>query len=141
MCGVLPAFPRNASYVKESLGHHAVLPITQNHDDELGERVEVVVACRVLEVCDIRSVSSEGVDSGEALCPLSRVTGDQQLVIGEAVKMIVIVGSKELSVVTGATATEGLDVIDVQRAEDVVCLLYTSPSPRDLSTSRMPSSA
>ena len=26
-------------------------------------------------------------------------------------------------------------------AEDVSCLLYTSPSPRDLSTSRMPSSA
>ncbi len=24
---------------------------------------------------------------------------------------------------------------------DMVCLLYTSPSPRDLSTSRMPSSA
>ena len=27
------------------------------------------------------------------------------------------------------------------RYEDNVCLLYTSPSPRDLSTSRMPSSA
>ena len=26
-------------------------------------------------------------------------------------------------------------------AEDRICLLYTSPSPRDLSTSRMPSSA
>ena len=26
-------------------------------------------------------------------------------------------------------------------AKDNVCLLYTSPSPRDLSTSRMPSSA
>ena len=26
-------------------------------------------------------------------------------------------------------------------AQDVPCLLYTSPSPRDLSTSRMPSSA
>ena len=26
-------------------------------------------------------------------------------------------------------------------AGDIVCLLYTSPSPRDLSTSRMPSSA
>ena len=24
---------------------------------------------------------------------------------------------------------------------DLICLLYTSPSPRDLSTSRMPSSA
>ena len=26
-------------------------------------------------------------------------------------------------------------------ADDTTCLLYTSPSPRDLSTSRMPSSA
>ena len=25
--------------------------------------------------------------------------------------------------------------------EELICLLYTSPSPRDLSTSRMPSSA
>ena len=30
---------------------------------------------------------------------------------------------------------------NVTGVEDVVCLLYTSPSPRDLSTSRMPSSA
>ena len=29
----------------------------------------------------------------------------------------------------------------VEFAEDNTCLLYTSPSPRDLSTSRMPSSA
>ena len=28
-----------------------------------------------------------------------------------------------------------------QAAQDITCLLYTSPSPRDLSTSRMPSSA
>ena len=32
---------------------------------------------------------------------------------------------------------DGLDV----ETEDWICLLYTSPSPRDLSTSRMPSSA
>ena len=35
-------------------------------------------------------------------------------------------------------------VISVQKRRDVhsyICLLYTSPSPRDLSTSRMPSSA
>ena len=32
------------------------------------------------------------------------------------------------------------DEID-QYYDDEVCLLYTSPSPRDLSTSRMPSSA
>ena len=32
-------------------------------------------------------------------------------------------------------------VFDVEQASQVACLLYTSPSPRDLSTSRMPSSA
>ena len=31
------------------------------------------------------------------------------------------------------------DIYDIVKAE--LCLLYTSPSPRDLSTSRMPSSA
>ena len=34
--------------------------------------------------------------------------------------------------------------IDINNLEDIhnyICLLYTSPSPRDLSTSRMPSSA
>ena len=35
---------------------------------------------------------------------------------------------------SGATRTHMFD-------QPVVCLLYTSPSPRDLSTSRMPSSA
>ena len=34
------------------------------------------------------------------------------------------------------------DLVDqAQPAEMYICLLYTSPSPRDLSTSRMPSSA
>ena len=35
------------------------------------------------------------------------------------------------------------DMISLKRvlANDTICLLYTSPSPRDLSTSRMPSSA
>ena len=46
--------------------------------------------------------------------------------------------------VLGLTATHTIDQVD---AADIlvvpggVCLLYTSPSPRDLSTSRMPSSA
>ena len=32
-------------------------------------------------------------------------------------------------------------ILDMLRADPDICLLYTSPSPRDLSTSRMPSSA
>ena len=37
---------------------------------------------------------------------------------------------------------DALDVTMAQRSElDYLCLLYTSPSPRDISGSRMPSSA
>ena len=35
----------------------------------------------------------------------------------------------------------GATEVEVKEKKDRVCLLYTSPSPRDLSTSRMPSSA
>ena len=33
------------------------------------------------------------------------------------------------------------DIVEMVSANENTCLLYTSPSPRDLSTSRMPSSA
>ena len=33
------------------------------------------------------------------------------------------------------------DLFTIAHTWDIFCLLYTSPSPRDLSTSRMPSSA
>ena len=43
----------------------------------------------------------------------------------------------------GRTKCETALVVDVELKHQMVqvCLLYTSPSPRDLSTSRMPSSA
>ena len=40
-----------------------------------------------------------------------------------------------------ACATEGTHYCDLTGEAQWICLLYTSPSPRDLSTSRMPSSA
>ena len=36
---------------------------------------------------------------------------------------------------------EGKNMLVINPDECIDCLLYTSPSPRDLSTSRMPSSA
>ena len=33
------------------------------------------------------------------------------------------------------------DSLDRERVRDIICLLYTSPSPRDRTRSRMPSSA
>ena len=36
---------------------------------------------------------------------------------------------------------EGSNLVDATPATDITCLLYTSPSPRDVEESRMPSSA
>ena len=36
---------------------------------------------------------------------------------------------------------KGIDIPDMFSKEDITCLLYTSPSPRDQRGSRMPSSA
>ena len=42
----------------------------------------------------------------------------------------------------GSTIKNVQAVVDYENYdESLICLLYTSPSPRDLSTSRMPSSA
>ena len=55
--------------------------------------------------------------------------------------------STNVSVAQSVTATSffgsGAGLIGVASTDNIVtgCLLYTSPSPRDLSTSRMPSSA
>ena len=61
---------------------------------------------------------------------------------------IVSVDRRPKAVLThGVVSTPWLEVGGVAMAADpmepelAVCLLYTSPSPRDLSTSRMPSSA
>ena len=46
------------------------------------------------------------------------------------------------SYMLGVMMAKHLDEQHIHRAKRyVICLLYTSPSPRDLSTSRMPSSA
>ena len=42
---------------------------------------------------------------------------------------------------TGQTVIAGMGELHLEILVDRICLLYTSPSPRDLSTSRMPSSA
>ena len=58
------------------------------------------------------------------------------------IKSILIIGSGPIVIgqacefdYSGSQATKAL------KQEGYSCLLYTSPSPRDLSTSRMPSSA
>ena len=51
------------------------------------------------------------------------------------------VGADRLVTALGATKRYKGDLIIIDSGTATTCLLYTSPSPRDLSTSRMPSSA
>ena len=51
---------------------------------------------------------------------------------------------RNLTIIRGDSATGKTTLVDMIRThmnDGESCLLYTSPSPRDLSTSRMPSSA
>ena len=51
-------------------------------------------------------------------------------------------GGSRIDEITSAIKLAEADVVGIQEdCSSKSCLLYTSPSPRDLSTSRMPSSA
>ena len=55
---------------------------------------------------------------------------------------IIILGAGQVGTSMGEILSrENNDVTLVDIDSEKLCLLYTSPSPRDLSTSRMPSSA
>ena len=75
------------------------------------------------------TISKERLAQLEALQVADVVTSDipeLDVTFWENSKLSVPAGKKQLTIRLDA---------------DVLCLLYTSPSPRDLSTSRMPSSA
>ena len=60
-------------------------------------------------------------------------------VINEIAKtehVIVLSNKEDINEIQNKTDHKNIDIIECK-----FCLLYTSPSPRDLSTSRMPSSA
>ena len=62
------------------------------------------------------------------------------LELPEAIKLQSVRMTSQSYSSTGNTVDEFI-VYAKKQSGDVCCLLYTSPSPRDLSTSRMPSSA
>ena len=95
-----------------------------------------------LFVCDIDGVFSDGRiylgNNGEELKAFHTKDGYGVKALGAS--------GVDVAVITGRTSTivqtrmSALNVKHIVQGEEN-CLLYTSPSPRDLSTSRMPSSA
>ena len=91
-------------------------------------------------------VSDSAVESVDtALSHVQAVVEDQVSQFG-AFPAFLVTGGKDGEFELDSVDPEGLspeEILDSLRAtaREKACLLYTSPSPRDLSTSRMPSSA
>ena len=63
----------------------------------------------------------------------------QKMILREKLHTLKTLDSKILELVDDENEDESIEHEVAEASE--ICLLYTSPSPRDLSTSRMPSSA
>ena len=67
---------------------------------------------------------------------------EEETVIGGNYVVDVVVDLKNSKLSGNDDLNETIDYCDVTNiVKDVICLLYTSPSPRDYAASRMPSSA
>ena len=66
---------------------------------------------------------------------------DDNLVEGTENVVLMLTDPKEGTVKVGSPNTAMMDITDNDTATISICLLYTSPSPRDRTRSRMPSSA
>ena len=94
---------------------------------------------RSTEAIDIMGLSEKSTE------PIRRLSGGQQRRVATARTLAqrpkLILADEFLSELDEETLTSVLQAVTNYVRESKACLLYTSPSPRDLSTSRMPSSA
>ena len=97
------------------------------------------------------AIVKELLDHGSGAVVLTRVSNEQRTALNNAHPGAVELGgvmtwrlpetNAERVVAVVSAGTADTPVADECQATLQACLLYTSPSPRDLSTSRMPSSA
>ena len=94
--------------------------------DDLEEAVEVVADANLVTVKTLAS-------------------GDPTPAEGDTVSFDILVTNDGTAQATNVSLTDtlpaGITFVSSSVTQGSYCLLYTSPSPRDLSTSRMPSSA
>jgi len=163
--GVMPQTREHLEIVDLLEVRHGVVALTKVDlvEDAWRELVEAEVAealkgttLEAVEVVGVSAVTGVGMDEliaaldrvfekaeprpdiGRPRLPIDRVftmSGFGTVVTGTLIDGAIAVGD-ELQLLPGGTTAR---VRGLQQHND--CLLYTSPSPRDLSTSRMPSSA
>ena len=92
---------------------------------------------------NIANLSKDLIDNVE-LAELAEIDNDQELLDAAAAALISVkekAGKAELEALLSGEADANDCFVEIHPGAGGTCLLYTSPSPRDLSTSRMPSSA
>ena len=128
--------------------------------DQLTEKQKALVDTIVATGCSIKEASEKAGYSTKGSAEAGRVSASRTLRlpkvqsymqsrIANTLGLGAVSASKRLIELSSGARSEYVqleasrDILDRVglRAPDRVCLLYTSPSPRDLSTSRMPSSA
>ena len=83
-----------------------------------------------------------GTASSIAITKGSAVVSGTFAVKSNALRVVALNASAHVAISTGTATAAATDyVVTTSRPEVIACLLYTSPSPRDRTRSRMPSSA
>ena len=80
------------------------------------------------------------IDTGKSLVAIKNVTYNEPFFQGHFPEKPVMPGVLIIEALAQATGLLAMDAEDVS-GKSIYCLLYTSPSPRDPTASRMPSSA
>ena len=123
---------RRIRYLTKRLENAEVVdPATREESDQVFFAATVLYANAAGEETTVRIVGLDETDLGQGyvswISPVARA----------------LIKARDGDTVTLATpgGREVLDILEVRYEEIPICLLYTSPSPRDRTRSRMPSSA
>ena len=138
--------------------HHGVFPFLEEHLDRLfagaaaihldiGTRNDIARALRetvdrndMVDDVHVRLMITRGTKKTPSQHPSNTIGGPTMVIIAEHKRADPTVSNEGISLYTATVRRPGPDVLD-QHLNCHSCLLYTSPSPRDATLSRMPSSA
>ena len=119
--------------VREPLTVGEINPLPFTNQLEVGDEIISILGYKI-------------VSAGKLSALLEHVKTNQEKSVSYEVKrngeIIFVVGPPiDLPRVSGLVPLSAAVEANLSAGDVIICLLYTSPSPRDLSTSRMPSSA
>ena len=117
--------------------------MTTGFNHPLSSTLKKVAALAIVKVNKRLKLGLWGIDIPlkELFVDDTQMTQTLTKLLQTLVNYCIVEAMNELHVDGKAVGADGYDYVFNYQGKRYDCLLYTSPSPRDLSTSRMPSSA